>query len=70
MKYYSLASKGYSDIGDSENLAKNYLEAAKIMLAYGNKAKAKNLLSKAYSAAVNTGNSALKYEIMQQSSLI
>ncbi len=70
MKYYALASKGYSDIGDSENLAKNYLEAAKIMLTYGNKAKAKKLLSKAYAAVVNTDNPALKYEIMQQSSLV
>ena len=70
LKYYGKSAKNFNDIDDKENLAKNYLNAAKLMMGYGNKAKAKSLLGKAYVAVQGTGNSDLKREIIQKISLI
>ncbi len=63
LKYYGNSSKSYYDINDNENLAKNYEKAAKIMVSFGNTAKAKKLLEKAYVAAQNTNNDSLKKEV-------
>lgn len=63
LKYFGNSAKAYSDIKDSKNLAENYVKAADIMLSYGNSAKAKKLLGKAYLAAQNGGSSELKQEI-------
>ena len=60
LKYFSKSAKSYTDIQDNENLAKNYVKAAEIMLGYGNPAKAKKLLGKAYIAAQSTANIELK----------
>ncbi len=63
LKYYAKSAKSFSDIDDNVNLAKKYLEAAEIMLKYGNKAKAKRLLSKAFVAASSTFDIDLKQQI-------
>lgn len=63
LNYYQRSSKSYNDVNEKEGLAKNYRDAAQIMLGYGNKAKAKTLLSKAYVAAQKTDNNELKREI-------
>lgn len=60
LKYFSKSAKSYTDIQDNENLARNYVKAAEIMLGYGNPAKAKKLLGKAYIAAQSTANIELK----------
>ena len=60
LNYYANSAKSYSSIQDDENLANNYLAAAEIMLTYGNPAKAKKLLGKAYLAAQSTDNFELK----------
>ncbi len=67
---YSASTEAYSKLSEHENLAKNYREAALIMKDYGNKAKAKTLLNKAYSAARNTDNSELRMLILQDMALI
>ena len=59
LNMYSNSAQSFHTIEDNENLAKNYRSAAEIMLQYGNTAKAKRLLSKAYIAAQQTGNSEL-----------
>lgn len=63
LKYFSKSAKSYTDIQDSENLARNYVKAAEIMISYGNPAKAKKLLGKAYIAAQTTSNVDLKQMI-------
>lgn len=63
LKYYTTSAKSFYDIEDNESLAKKYISAADIMMKYGNKAKAKTLLSKAYIAAANTENAQLRIEI-------
>lgn len=63
LNYYANSAKSYSSIQDGENLANNYLAAAEIMLTYGNPAKAKKLLGKAYLAAQSTDNFELKQKI-------
>ena len=65
LNMYSNSAQSFHGIKDNENLAKNYRSAAEIMLQYGNKAKAKRLLSKAYIAAQQTDNSELKSLISQ-----
>ena len=65
LNMYSNSAQSFHTIEDNENLAKNYRSAAEIMLQYGNTAKAKRLLSKAYIAAQQTGNSELKELISQ-----
>ncbi len=67
---YSTSTEAYSKLSEQENLAKNYREAAMIMKEYGNKAKAKTLLNKAYSAARNTDNSELRMLILQDMAFI
>ena len=66
LNLYGNSAQAFSNIDDSENLAKNYVSAAEIMLQYGNKAKAKKLFSKAYIAAQKTDNKDLKMQITQQ----
>ena len=65
LNMYSNSAQSFHNIKDNENLAKNYRSAAEIMLQYGNTAKAKRLLSKAYIAAQQTGNLELKNLISQ-----
>lgn len=66
LQYYGKSAKAFSETDNYENLAKNYMNAAQIMLGYGNKSKAKNLLSKAFSAAQHTNAKDLKQEIANQ----
>jgi len=66
LNLYGVSASSYSQIEDNENLAKNYRSAADVMLQYGNPAKAKRLLSKAYIAAQKTGNNELKAQITQK----
>lgn len=66
LNLYGSSAASYSKIDDNENLAKNYRSAAEVMLRYGNSAKAKKLLSKAYIAAYNTDNKELKMQITQE----
>lgn len=60
LNMYGNSAKSFHQVEDNESLAKNYRSAAEIMLQYGNSAKAKKLLSKAYIAAQQTDNSELK----------
>ncbi len=66
LSLYGSSAESFSRIDDNENLAKNYRSAAQVMKQYGNLAKAKKLLSKAYIAAYNTDNSELKNIITQE----
>ena len=66
LKYYTTSAKSFYDINDNVNLAKKYESAAKIMLNYGNKAKAKTLLSKAFVAASHTSDAKLKTQLAEQ----
>ena len=66
LNLYGCSAESFSRIDDSENLAKNYRCAAQVMKQYGNLAKAKKLLAKAYIAAYNTDNSELKNIITQE----
>ena len=63
LKYYGEGASACSQIEDSLNLAKNYKSASELMLQFGNKAKAKKLMAKAFLAAQATSNDALKREI-------
>lgn len=63
LNLYGNSSASFSKVEDYENLAKNYRSAAALMLQYGNSAKARKLLSKAYVAAYNTDNSNLQVQI-------
>ena len=63
LNMYSTSAKAFLDINDDENVAKCYMFASDIMLQYGNKAKAKNLLYNAYIAAQKTDNKELKNQI-------
>lgn len=67
---YSASSEAYSKLNENENLAKNYREAALIMKDYGNKAKAKTLLNKAYTMARSTDNPELRMLILQDMALV
>ncbi|MCD7780063.1 MAG: hypothetical protein LUH05_05265 [Candidatus Gastranaerophilales bacterium] len=66
LNLYGSSSQSFTEAEDNENLAKNYRSAADIMFKYGNSAKAKKLLSKAYIAAQQTDNSELKMQITQE----
>ncbi|MCD7739888.1 MAG: hypothetical protein LUH11_00860 [Candidatus Gastranaerophilales bacterium] len=66
LKLYGNSAESYTNINDNENLAANYRSAADIMFQYGNSAKAKKLLFKAYIAAQNTDNAELKMQITQE----
>ncbi len=70
LQYHRKSAENYSKTDDKENLAKEYLEAAEIMIKYGNKAKAKKLLGKAYVALQGSINPELKDEIIQKLNLI
>lgn len=48
LQYLKLSTYSYKQADDSENVVKNYIAAAEIMESAGNKAKAANLLQKAY----------------------
>ena len=63
LNYYAKSAKALSNTGESEFLAKDYMAAAEIMLKYGNKAKAKSLLSKAFVAVQGCSNAKLKQQI-------
>ena len=63
---YGNSAQSFHQIEDNENLAKNYRSAAQIMLQYGNSAKAKRLLSKAYIAAQQINNEELRNLIAQE----
>ena len=65
LNMYGYSAMAYSDMEDKENVAKNYMSAAEIMKQYGNNAKAKKLMSKAYIAAQQTDNKDLKQQITQ-----
>ena len=67
---YSASSEAYSKLNENESLAKNYREAALIMKDYGNKAKAKTLLNKAYTIARNTDNPELRMLILQDMAFV
>lgn len=66
LNMYGNSAESFHKIEDNENLAKNYRSAAQIMLQYGNSAKAKRLLSKAYIAAQQTPDETLKNLIAQE----
>ena len=66
LSMYGSSAQSFHQIEDNENLAKNYRSAAQIMLQYGNSAKAKRLLSKAYIAAQQTNDDGLKNLIAQE----
>lgn len=63
LKFYGKSAEAYNNEDDVENLVKNYMAAAEIMIKYGNKAKAKKLLSKAFVAVQDTFNPDLKQEV-------
>ena len=63
LKYYGKSAKALSNTSEKETLAKDYQSAAEIMLRYGNKAKAKSLLSKAFIAVQGCDNAKLKQQI-------
>lgn len=63
LKAYSKAVKNYIDADSPQNVAKNYLNAAEIMLEYKNEDKAKGLLEKAQKFAQKTDNAELLTEI-------
>lgn len=60
LKYFGKSAQSFSKVEDNENLARNYVSAAEIMISYGNPAKAKKLLGKAFIAAQSTENVDLK----------
>ncbi len=64
--YFSKSAKSFADATDNENLAKNYVSAAEIMISYGNMAKAKKLLGKAFIAAQSTENVDLKRYVTEK----
>ncbi len=70
LKYHGKSAKYFALSDENENLAKEYLEAAEIMIKYGNKAKAKKLLGKAYIALQGGLNPELREEIIQKLNLI
>ena len=61
-----ISTKSYSNINDSKNIISNYISAADIMEGLGNRAKAKNLLNKAYLKAVDVDNTEILSEISQK----
>lgn len=63
LKYYGKSAQAFSNTDEKETLAKDYKAAADIMLRYGNKAKAKSLLSKAFVAVQSCNNDKLKQQI-------
>ncbi len=63
LKYYTTSAKSFYDIDDNVNLAKKYESAADVMLKFGNRQKAKKLLSKAFKAAMQTEDKNLKHNI-------
>ena len=66
LNYHGRAAGAFNEDEDKENLARQYQAAAKIMMSYGNYAKARNLLSKAFVAAQSTENNFLKNEISSE----
>ncbi len=64
LEYYKNSAGEYNSSNDKENLAKNYKEAAEIMIGYGNIAKARKLLSKAFISLQGTDNLELKQEVV------
>lgn len=66
LAYYGKSAKACSESDDKLNLAKNYRSAAELMLEYGNRAKAKTLMGKAYIAAQSTSDESLKQEIAEK----
>ncbi|MBQ3640666.1 hypothetical protein II906_01870 [bacterium] len=66
LNYHGKAAGAFNEEDDKENLARQYQAAAKIMMTYGNFAKAKSLLSKAFVAAQATDNMMLKSQISSQ----
>ncbi|MBQ9245205.1 hypothetical protein IJ182_02945 [bacterium] len=66
LSMYGNSAYSFSNIEDNENMAKSYVSASEIMKQYGNDAKAKKLLYKAYIAAQKTDNKELKDHITQQ----
>lgn len=66
LRLYGNSSVSFIKTEDNENLAKNYRDAALIMLSYGNKAKAKSLLSKAFIVAQKTSDADLKEDITKK----
>ena len=66
LRLYGNSASAFSKTEDYENLAKNYRDAAEIMIQYGNRAKARTLLNKAYSAVQKTFNQDLQKEITKK----
>lgn len=63
LEYYGKSAQMYDNAQYYEGLAKDYIKASDIMLKFGNKAKAKKLLSKAFITVQKTDNSKLKRDI-------
>lgn len=66
LEYYAKSAQLYAGENYYEGLAKDYYKAADIMLGFGNGAKAKKLLSKAFVSVQKCNNSQLKQEIVDR----
>ena len=66
LKSYSKAVKHYSDANSPLKVAQQYMDAAEIMVDYGCNNKARGLLEKARTQAVNANNQELAQEITQK----
>lgn len=66
LKSYSKAVQHYTDANSPIKAAQNYLDAAEIMIDYGCNNKARGLLEKARTQALNANNQDLAQEITQK----
>lgn len=70
LQYYAKSAQLYAGENYNEGLAKDYYKAADIMIAFGNTAKAKKLLSKAFVSVQKCNNNQLKQEIVDKITLL
>lgn len=66
LKAHSKAVKHYTDANSPVKAAQQYMDAAEIMIDYGCNNKARGLLEKARTQAINANNTELAQEIMQK----
>ena len=66
LEYYGKSAELFAGENYYSGLANDYSKAADIMLQYGNKAKAKKLLSKAFIALQKCNNPELKQEVVEK----
>ena len=66
LEYYAKSAQLYAGENYYEGLAKDYYKAADIMMGFGNSAKAKKLLSKAFVSVQKCDNLQLKQEIVHK----